>query len=490
MRRPATGAARALLDRTHGVWIDGGWHEVGRTFETHDPATGAVLARVARGGAAEIDAAVDAAGRAMAGAWGAAMPSARAAMLWRMAELMEAEADALSEVEVLDQGKTRAQARGELAGAVAQFRYFAGWATKIRGETIRPSIAMPPPGRRVTAEVRRVPVGVVGAIVPWNSPLLMAAMKLAPALAAGCAVVLKPAEQTPLTALMLADLAARAGFPPGAVNVVTGLGAEAGASLAAHPGVAKIAFTGSTATGRRLLEAAQGNLKRLTLELGGKSPVLVLADADLDLAVPGVARGIFGNSGQVCVAGSRIYVDARVAEPFTERLVAEAGRLRLGHGLDPATDLGPLVGPEHALRVAAHVAEGQAEGANLRTGGPREGAFFAPSVLTDLRPEMRLMREEIFGPVAAVTPFDDLDAALALANDSDYGLAASVWTESLSAAHRVTDALDAGTVWVNCHSVFSPELPKGGRRASGWGVENGEPGLDAYQEGKTVVMAV
>ncbi len=495
MTGPRTEGARAFLATgPKGFWIGGAWRTAPATFATHDPATGAELAQVGRAGAPEADAAVAAAGAALASpGWADMLPAARAALLWRIADLIEAEADALAEIEVLDQGKTWATARhAEIPGAIGQFRYYAGWATKITGETIRPSIGHAPPGRHAVAHTLREPIGVVAAIVPWNSPLLMAAMKLAPALAAGCTLVLKPAEETPLSALMLADILDRAGLPPGVVNVLTGYGEEVGAALAAHPGVAKLTFTGSTETGRALVGAARGNLKKLTLELGGKSPAVVMADADLDLTVPGVARGVFANAGQVCVAGSRIYAHRSVADQLAEALAAHARGLRLGHGLADGTDLGPLVGPGHRDRVAAYVDEGRAAGAEVLSGGPSDlgPAFFAPAVLTGVRGDMRLMREEIFGPVATVTPFDDAEEAVALANDTDYGLAASVWTESLSTAHRMSAALRAGTVWVNAHSYFSPELPKGGRGLSGWGVENGAQGLENYLETKTVCIVV
>ena len=488
---------QAFLAREHGLLIDGAWQSAagGRRLESIDPATGAGLCSLAAGDGTDIDRAVAAARRAFASdAWRLMTPSARARLLWRVGELIEAHLDELAELESLDSGKTLATARlGEIPAAAEQFRFYAGYVTKLTGTTIPTSITQQPAGRRIHAYTVREPIGVVGAITPWNSPLLMAAMKLAPALACGCSVVLKPAEDTSLTAIRLGELLLEAGLPPGVVNVVTGTGREAGAALAAHHDVDKLTFTGSTATGRAIIGAARGNLKKLTLELGGKSPAILLADADLALAVPGVARGIFANAGQVCVAGSRIYVARPLHDRFVAALAEHAASLRLGHGLDPASQMGPLVSRSQAERVDGYVRSGRQEGAELAAGGRRLGAnasFFEPTVMTNVHPAMRMMREEIFGPVAAVTPFDDADAVLALANDTSYGLAASVWTESLSQAHRFASALRAGTVWINCHSYFSPELPKGGHRQSGWGVENGAAGLDNYLESKTVCAVV
>lgn len=488
-------AARAFLARTDKqLFIGGKWRGAadGAVFETFDPANGALLARLAKATAADADDAVAAARAAFEGdAWRAMTPSSRGKLLWRIADLIDRHADELAELEVLDQGKPLKTARfGEIPAAAEQFRYFAGYATKILGSTIPTSIAHQPAGRRIFAYTSREPIGVVAAITPWNSPLLMAAMKLAPALAAGCTVVLKPAEETSLTALRLGELLVEAGLPAGVVNVVTGLGETVGAALTAHPGVDKVAFTGSTEVGKLIVGAARGNLKKLTLELGGKSPALVLPDAELELAVPGIARGIFANAGQVCVAGSRVYAHRSVCDRLVEGLAKEAAALRLGHGLHPDTDLGPLVSVGQASRVADYVAEGSAGGAEIVAGGVRDGAFYTPTVMTGATPAMRMMREEIFGPVVAVTPFDTVEEAVVLANDTPYGLAASVWTRDLSAAHRTASGIRAGTVWINCHSYFSPELPKGGHKESGWGYENGAPGLDNYLETKTVCALV
>jgi phenylacetaldehyde dehydrogenase len=495
---PSTAGAKAFLaEPVKRHWIGGEWVSAssGKSFATHDPASGRHLADLAEGTEDDVTCAVAAARAAFQDVtWRSMTPSLRGRLLWRIAEAIEAHADELAELETLDQGKSLKTARfGEIPGAIEQFRYYAGFATKILGSTIPTSIAYQPPGKQIFAYTTREPIGVVAAITPWNSPLLMAAMKLAPALAAGCTVVLKPAEETSLTTLRLGELLAEVGLPPGVVNIVTGFGEVVGAALTRHGDVDKVAFTGSTEVGKMIVAAAEGNLKKLTLELGGKSPVIIMPDADLALTIPGVARGIFSNAGQVCVAGSRVYAHRSIHEQVVDEMAKAAGALQLGHGLDPAADLGPRVNRKQADRVASYVTEGVSQGVELVAGGRQSGefgTFYDPTVVTRVREDMRLMREEIFGPVVAVTPFDEADEAVAFANDSPYGLAASIWTENLSSAHRLAARIRSGTVWINCHSYFSPELPKGGHKQSGWGYENGAQGLENYLETKTVCAVI
>lgn len=493
--RPGTREFLARRAGGRGLLIGGEWVEAtgGATFATFDPATGSELGQCARAGAADVDAAVAAARKAQGG-WAATVPVERSRILWKIADLIEANIDDLAELETLDQGKPLFVGRwAEIPGAVNQFRFFAGQAMAIEGSTLESSINYQPAGKQVRSWTVREAVGVVAAIVPWNSPLVLTAMKLAPALTAGCAVVLKPAEDTSLTALRLAELMVEAGVPAGVINVVTGLGGETGAALASHPGVDKIAFTGSTATGRAVLDAAKTNFKRVTLELGGKSPTIVMPDADLSLAIPGVANAIYFNGGQVCIAGSRLYVHRSVHDQVVEGVAAYARGLKLGHGLAPDTQMGPVVSLRHAERVEGFLQRARAEGATMLTGGERigeAGTFITPTVVVDVKPGMEIVREEVFGPVLVAQPFDEVEEVIAAANDSDYGLAASVWTEGLSNAHRMSSAIKAGTVWINCHAMYDASLAIGGVKQSGWGRDSGRQALENYLEWKTVCAVV
>jgi len=471
-----------------GQWVDA---VSGKTFETYNPATGEVLAKVAAGERADIDLAVTAARKAFeSGPWPDMSPAQRGRMLWKLADLIDQHREELAELETLDNGKPIFFSRiVDVPSCAETFRYMAGWATKVEGNTIPISI----PGAKYFAYTLRDPVGVVGQIIPWNFPLIMAAWKLAPALAVGCTVVLKPAEQTPLTALRLGELVLEAGFPEGVVNIVTGFGETAGAALAAHPGVDKIAFTGSTEVGKLIVTAAAGNLKKVSLELGGKSPNIVFADADLDAAIPGAANAIFFNQGQLCTAGSRLFAHRSIFDKVVDGVAQASKKLHMGPGMDPSTHLGPLVSREQQDRVCGYLDSGVREGARAAVGGrkvPGPGYFVEPTVLVDVRPEMKVVREEIFGPVVTAIPFNDPQEIIASANNTSYGLASAVWTKDFSTAHRVAAKLRAGTVWINCYNVFDSALPFGGYKQSGWGREMGHQALELYTETKAVCAQI
>jgi phenylacetaldehyde dehydrogenase len=482
-------SAKAFIARKHKLLIDGNWVDAksGKTFAVYDPSNGQQIAQVADGGAEDIDLAVKAARRAFEdGPWSKIKPVERGKMVWRLGDILEAHADELAELESLDNGKPIRDARAvDLPFGAELLRYMGGWSTKINGAHI--SISAPGDWH---AYSMREPVGVVGQIIPWNFPLLMAVWKIAPALAAGCTIVLKPAEQTPLTAIRLGELITEAGFPPGVVNIVTGDGTP-GAALAAHPDVDKVAFTGSTEVGKLIVQAAAGKLKKVSLELGGKSPAIVFPDADLSVAIPGAANGIFFNMGQCCTAGSRLFVHERVFDKMMTGLSDEASKLKIGPGLDPATRIGPLVSDEQFQRVTGFLASGRDQGAEVVTGGKRfgnEGYFVEPTILTKTTPEMKVVREEIFGPVVCAIRYndDDLERIARDGNATEYGLAASIWTRDIGVAHKMARKLKAGTVWINVHNFNDVALPFGGYKQSGWGREMGYEAIELYTEVKAV----
>ena len=489
--RDVTGSRIArYLTNPKQLLIDGDWTdaESRKTFETVNPATGEVLCLVAEGGKADIDRAVKVARRAFEDpTWRRMSAVDRCNLLLRLADLIERDAEILAMLECMDQGKPVAHAMPvEVQGSIRTFRYFAGWPTKFGGETL------PVYSRKATRVLNyttREPVGVCGLIVPWNYPLSMAAWKVAPALAAGCTVVLKPAEQTPLTALWLGELALEAGIPPGVFNVVTGFG-DAGAALVDHDDVDKVAFTGSTEVGKKIVRGAAGNLKKVSLELGGKSPHIIFPDADIEIAAKAAADSIFFNNGQTCTAGSRLYVHKKCFDQALDVISGKAQALTVGNGLEPGVDHGPMVSREQLDRVNDYVDIGRKEGAEILVGGNKpphldKGYFFEPTVFVNTEESMRVVREEIFGPVLTVMPWDNIDDLVEKANDTQYGLSAGIWTNNLKNAHRTAEGLRAGTVWINCYDLVDPASPFGGFKQSGWGREHGRQAMEMYSEVKS-----
>lgn len=488
--------AEYIKRKQHRMLIAGEWVDAigGDRFDVLNPANEQVIAAVPSAASADIDRAVAAARDAFDnGPWGRLRPADRQLLLLRLAELVERDAQVLAEIESLDNGKSAQIARAvDIALVVDFFRYMAGWATKITGSTIETSVPYAPNADFFTY-TRKEAVGVVAAIVPWNFPLLVAAWKLGPALAAGCTVVLKPAEQTPLSALYLGALICEAGFPAGVVNIVTGDGESAGAPLTRHPLVDKISFTGSTEVGKLIGKTAMDNMTRVTLELGGKSPVIVLDDCDVSDAAAGAANAIFFNQGQVCCAGSRLYVHKKMFDQVTEELGTIASAMKIGHGLDPNNQLGPLVSQEQMDRVCSYIDIGRQEGVEVVSGGKRAGErgyFVQPTVLAGSSQTLRVVQEEIFGPVVVAMPYDDIEQVAAWANDTPYGLGASIWSNNLAKVQRLIPKIKAGTVWVNCHSMLDASMPFGGYKLSGFGRDMGRESVEAYLETKSVFMMI
>jgi aldehyde dehydrogenase (NAD+) len=477
--RPTVRQTKLLIDNRWVAAAEGG------TFETFDPSTGEVIAEVAAGTAADVDKAVKAARRALErGPWSEMDATARGELMFALADIILEHADELAALESLNCGKTIADSTGDLEGVVKSLRYYAGWCDKIEGRTI-------PVQKDFLSYTLRQPVGVVGQIIPWNFPLLMLAWKWGPALACGNTIVLKPAEQTPLTALRLGELAMEVGFPSGVINIINGFGETAGAAMVEHPDIDKIAFTGHVDTAKIIQRSAAETLKRTTFELGGKSPNVVFADADLDAAVAGAFHAIYFHGGQCCTAGSRLFVEKKVHKDFVERLAARAKARAIGDPLDPATEQGPQVSQEQLDKILHYVELGKEQGAKLVAGGARSGDrgfFVEPTIFDDVRDDMAIARDEIFGPVVSVLPFSSVDEVIPRANDTKYGLAAAVWTKDLDKAHLFAKHVKAGTVWVNCYHVVEANTPFGGFKMSGQGRENGEAALEHYTESKTVTI--
>ncbi|GAA6177319.1 aldehyde dehydrogenase family protein [Sulfitobacter pacificus] len=472
------------------MFIDGAFvpAQSGEVLDVVDPASGHQLATVPRGGAADVDVAVAAARRAFEGEWSKFTPYDRQEILLRIADLMEKNWDMLCVSDTVDMGLPITRTLGNKRRVIGMLRFYAGQATALHGDYIENSVS-----QSMISYTTREPVGVVGAIIPWNAPIAASIWKIAPALATGCTVVLKPSEDAPLTPLLIAKLMQEAGVPDGVVNVVTGTGAEAGARLAAHPDVNKVVFTGSTATGQTIARAGVDNLKRITLELGGKSPMIICKDADIAKAIPVAAMAVYAHSGQICIAGSRLFVAREIQDEFIQGLSEFAKSLKIGHGLDADTDLGPLINAQQTSKVEAYIASGQEEGARLITGGGRPsgdpydgGNFLRPAIFADVRDDMKIAREEIFGPVVSVLPFDTLDEVTARANATQYGLAAGIFTRDLGTAHKMTKRIKAGSVWVNMYHAIDPAVPFGGLKMSGYGKEGGVEHLQAYLDTKAV----
>jgi aldehyde dehydrogenase (NAD+) len=481
----------AFLGKRHKqMLIDGRWVDAvsGKTFESRNPATGELLANVAEGDAEDINRAVAAARRAFNGPWKTWKPFERQQLLLRIAELVDRDFEELSTLDTLDMGAPISRTGGGRRRVLGMLRWYAGQATAQHGETIENSL----PGDYFSYTLKE-PVGVVGAIIPWNGPLAATIWKIGPALATGCTSVLKPAEEAPLTPLRLGELLLEAGVPDGVVNVVPGYGETAGAALAGHMDVDKVAFTGSHLTGQKIIQASAGNLKRVSLELGGKSPDIVFADADLDASVPGAAMAVFSNSGQICSAGTRLFVERRVYDEFVGRVGEFSRGLKVGNGLDPATQIGPLVSEQQLDRVTGYLAAGKREGARTVAGGERltggdldRGYYVPPTVFADVNDDMSIAREEIFGPVISAIPFEDINEVIERANATPFGLGSGVWTRDVGKAHRLARAVRAGSVWINCYQAMDPAVPFGGYKMSGYGRESGLQQMDEYLNVKAV----